>query len=267
MIDSIWVVRPDGYEHSECFMDQALPIQGAFRDIGREVTLVNSPKGKTLVLGANLLPSVDIPEDSDLVLYNLEQIQVGSPWLTDRYVGLLQKYPVWDYSQSNVRALWDMGIIVDHVLPVAYHSSMTRIGRKEPDIDVLFYGSVNERRAEVLRELCDKGLRVTQAFGLYGAERDDFVSRSRMVLNMHYYEAKVFEITRCSTLFANSVPVVSETGFGDGDFVETGGFVPYGRLVDHCVDLLADEASLQAVGQRGYDIFTKTSLVEALRGV
>jgi hypothetical protein len=47
---------------------------------------------------------------------------------------------------------------------------------------------------------------------VYGQARDALVARARIQLNVHYYEAKVFEVVRVSYLLANGRFVVSETG-------------------------------------------------------
>ncbi len=57
----------------------------------------------SIVLGANLLHAVPVPQGKRLILFNLEQITPGSPWLTDAYLALLRRYPVWDYSEEQHR--------------------------------------------------------------------------------------------------------------------------------------------------------------------
>jgi hypothetical protein len=57
-----------------------------------------------------------------------------------------------------------------------------------------------------------RGLRVESAFGCYGEERDALIARARIVLNVHYYESKVFEVVRVSYLLANRKCVLSESG-------------------------------------------------------
>ena len=89
----------------------------------------------------------------------------------------------------------------------------SRASRPSPeDIDVLFVGSVNERRLIVLKQLAAQGINVDARFNLYGAERDAFVARARIILNVHFYDARLFEIVRVSYLLANRKCVVSETG-------------------------------------------------------
>ena len=76
-------------------------------------------------------------------------------------------------------------------MPIGYAPELTRICPLEENIDVLFYGAVNERRGRALQRMKDRGLRTVVAFGAYGAERDALIARSRIVVNIHYYESRV----------------------------------------------------------------------------
>jgi len=122
------------------------------------------------------------------------------------------------------------------------------------DIDVLFVGSIVERRLAVLQALHERGANVIPAFGVYGAERDELIARAKIVLNVHMYEAKVFEVVRVSYLLANRCFVVSERGLdvtGERPFEEGIAFVEYHELVNACLQYLADERGrAQYVGNR-----------------
>jgi len=81
-------------------------------------------------------------------------------------------------------------------VPIGYVPELTRIAPAAEDIDVLFYGASYERRYAVLRDLHDRGLRVKWLSGVYGASRDAWIARSKIVLNIHYWDAKIFEKVR-----------------------------------------------------------------------
>ena len=53
-------------------------------------------------------------------------------------------------------------------------------------------------------------LRVKALFGVYGKERDAWIAQSKIVLNVHYYNVKIFEAVRISYLLNNRVIVLSE---------------------------------------------------------
>ena len=113
------------------------------------------------------------------------------PKPTESYLALLRSYPVWDYSRNNSAALYRLGVRRASLVPIGYAPELTRICPLEENIDVLFYGAVNERRGRALQRMKDRGLRTVVAFGAYGAERDALIARSRIVVNIHYYESRV----------------------------------------------------------------------------
>jgi hypothetical protein len=258
----IWVVTPPDYAHSGAFAEVAIGLQGGFRELGIHAPVVTARErisGKAIVLGANLLPRMPgVKPPGKSILYNLEQITPGSEWLTTDYLKLLRRHRVWDYSRYNIGQLEKLGIRDIVHCPIGYSDRLSRIEpAPEKDIDVLFYGSVNERRLQVLEQLVRAGLRVETLFGVYGAQRDAVIARSRIVLNIHYYPAKIFEIARISYLLANRVCVVSETSPADSalESVQDGiAQAAYECLSGKCLDLIASGA-WQSVARQGYEVF------------
>ncbi len=273
----IWVVSPAGYTHSHAFDEIALGLQSAFRELGYDAPIVHSPRdisGCPVVLGWNLIPhlgSLTVPEGT--VLYNLEQIQTPSPWMTQRYIDLLRSYPVWDYSGKNIEALSRMGVKKVKFCGIGYAPELTRIKPLPCDIDVLLYGSLNDRRCDILNGLIDLGFKVEALFDIYGEARDRYIARSRIVLNIHYYEAKVFEIVRISYLLANGRFVVSEEGADpelERSFQGGVAFAGYYDLVDACLRYSKEDKSREEISACGFSSMKSISqaalLEEALRG-
>jgi len=259
----IWVVSPPDYAHAGAFGEVALGLQGGFRELGIHAPIVGTRErisGRTIVLGANLLPRMPgVKPPGKSILYNLEQITPGSEWLTRDYLKLLRRHRIWDYSRYNIDQLEKLGIRNITHCPIGFSDRLSRIEpAPERDIDVLFYGSVNERRLYILEELARAGLRVETLFGVYGAQRDAVIARSRIVLNIHYYPAKIFEIVRISYLLANTVCVVSETSPNDSalESVQDGIVqAPYERLTETCLGLIASGA-WASVARQGHAVFT-----------
>ena len=255
----IWVVSPDGYEHSRAFDEIATGLRYAFRDIGCEAPVVRDVReirGRPIILGCNLIPrlcGVRIPEGA--VMYNLEQIQPSSPWMTEDYIGLLRSFEVWDYSRRNMARLRRLGVCNMKFCGIGYVPELTRIPESEKDIDILLYGSVNERRYKILKELDELGFKVKVLFNFYGEARDRYIARSKIILNVHYYEAKVFEMVRVSYLLANRKFVVSETGDDpelERPFREGVVFARYENIVDECARYLREEAARDEIAERGF---------------
>ena len=96
-------------------------------------------------------------------------------------------------------------------VPLGYVPELSQIKASQAqDIDVLFYGSLNERRTAILIALKNAGLKVHTVFGVYGKQRDEVIARCKVVLNIHFYETRVFEFVRIAYLLANSKAGVSE---------------------------------------------------------
>ena len=201
---AVTVVSPPGYVHSAAFNEVAESIHHGLRVLGHDSVLTAEgalPGRQHIVLGSNLLLQYPLPLASDAILYNLEQVEVGSPWFHPRLLDLFRRYVLWDYSRHNAAALDELGVRVASVVPIGYVKELTRIRlAAEPDIDVLFFGSMNPRRKEIIDRMNAAGLRVSCVFGAYGQERDALIGRAKLLLNVHFYEAKVLEMVRISVL-------------------------------------------------------------------
>ncbi|WP_321936779.1 hypothetical protein [Paraburkholderia sp. J8-2] len=261
----IVTARPAGYAHSAAFQDYAFGLRAAFAALGTQVDAAENEflagDGINFVFGAHLLaPGTVLP--SNTVIVNLEQMRAGWPARIPHYVEMLRRHPVLDYSPSNVERIRELtGNAHVHVLTPGYVPQLTRIqARPEQDVDVLFYGMLNERRHKILEALRASGLVVQHLQGVYGDERDRWIARSKIVLNVHYYDDKIHEVVRTSWLLANRKAVVSEcepdTEIAD-DLREAVVAVPYDDLVQTCVALAKDDARRHAVEQRGFEIFAR----------
>ncbi|MFJ8106285.1 glycosyltransferase [Streptomyces sp. NPDC096132] len=269
---AVTILRPPGYQHWEAFQEVATTVHCALSRLGHDSVLTHDPRPagrRHIVLGCNLLPSypVDIPDDA--ILYNLEQIQGGSPWVTEELLRLFRKHTVWDYSTLNIRALERMGVHDVHHVPIGHVPELERMRpAPEEDIDVLFVGSLNERRLETIRQLEAAGLNAVARFGLYGDERDALIARAKIVLNVHFYEAKVFEIVRVSYLLANGRFVVSERGSGpeeEAPFADGAAFGDYAEIVDLCRYYVDHDDERRARAERGRSIMRSRCATDILR--
>lgn len=276
---TVWIVTPHNYQHSGAFRDVAEVLNAALLEMGHESRIVTTRfecKGRTIILGANLLTMVALEDyPMDMVVWNLEQIFVGSPWLSKEYLTLLKgnalrasrhKLEIWDYSPENIEVLAGMGIEAN-LVRIGYMPCLSTIDQSEYEYDVLHVGSITQRRMDIINALANAGMKVHYAFGVYNKQRDDLIAKSKIVVNVHFYEAKRFEIVRCSHLMANKACVVSESSEDGGMFSEGIKFVDYGDIVDGCLRLLADDNARNELANRGYEIFSKMSQVDYLRGV
>lgn len=191
------VIAPQDSVHHESFFPQRDAFNESMKDIASD---------RNVLLAPHLCPH-EIPKD--WILFNAEQIGCGVGANPD-YIEMLRQYEVWDYSMLNIDALKKLGVSAQHC-PLGYSPCLERVSPREEDIDVLFYGSINERRKKVLLELQGK-CKLHVAFGKHGQELLDLISRAKIVVNIHYYPTAIHEITRTSYLMANKKFVVSEVG-------------------------------------------------------
>jgi FkbM family methyltransferase len=272
---AVTIFRQPGNIHSECFRELAETVNAGLNALGHDSVIAEElsvPDRRSIVFGSNLIANLDAPVafPPGSILYNLEQIYEGSPWLTPDLIAAFRAHTVWDYSRANIGALAGYGVTAHHV-PVGYVPSLSRIAPSpSPDIDVLFIGSLADRRLGVLRALERQGARVIAIYGSYGPERDSIIARAKIVLNIHFHPAKVFEIVRVSYLLANRCFVVSETGADTGiENAFAGGvaFADYDRLVDTCLAYLRDPVGRRQVAARGLSIMSSLSEADFLRPV
>lgn len=270
----VWIVSPERYQHHHAFDEIAEGLQSAFVELGGSAPIVRHPSkfaGRApIVLGANLLSPADtatLPDDC--IIINLEQVTRNGGWFSSDYLSILRRFAIFDYSGRNRDALARLGVDHARLFEIGYTRALTRIPQDlEKDIDVLFYGSMNERRERIINSLRALGLKVVCLFGIYGAERDNAIARSKVVINIHFYDACIFEVIRVSYLLANRVCVISEGDVFDPDIARIRGgleIVPYERLVETCVELVADPTRREHLAQRGFDMITSFPQSHLLR--
>jgi len=211
---------------------------------------------RLILFGSFSIPLLGVLPPPGTILYNLEQVFHGSQFITPTTVAIFRQYPMLDYNKRNIERLVQMGVPAPRYLPIGYVPELTRIEAvPNEDIDVLLYGSTDERRRAVIDALRARGLRVEAPFGVFGRARDGLIARSKVVLNMHGI-SDVFESVRVSYPLANRKAVVSERGDGHEDFVDGVAFAEYDQLADRCVDLVRDDAARAALAERGFAVMS-----------
>lgn len=209
------IIAPENNPHVAAFTELAIALVTGIRENGYSCDIALNeinPSAVNIILGFHLLKESDIPAGIRYIVYQLEQLSDTEGWLLhhpNMLSVMKNAEAVWDFSPENVLFLNEKGINAKHI-PVGYSEALKKIPATSKDIDILFYGSRNDRRGKVLEELVRRGLNVKALFGLYGEERDSWISRAKMVINIHFYEASLFESVRLSYLVNNSVAVLTE---------------------------------------------------------
>jgi len=270
----IVIIKPQGEDHPECFREIAETLCFAFKKLGFSVRLMINeldPEANNVILGWHLLEdSVCFKLGKACILYNLEQMDQRNLHLITRLKVLVDRCNIWDYSARNIKTLRAHGITgpIGYV-PIGYVPEMTRI-KSEPiqGIDVLFYGALSPRRVKILDELRKAGIAVSTVCGVFGAARDALIARAKIVINLHYYDASIFEMIRVSYLFANRKAVLAECNAEtevDEGVREAGVLVPSEQIVSACIRMLQDSDLRHEIEERGFKYISSHAETDILK--
>jgi hypothetical protein len=256
----ICLMAPEGYQGSLIFRELVFLLRGALSALGHDCVIKANqldPERTNVIIGYHLLQPGDYLTEYRYIPYQLEQLGAKGGWYSEEVRRILEgAAEIWDYSEKNIAFLAEKGIGA-RLLPIGYHEDLEIIEKGlEKDIDVLFYGSINERRKAVLDEMGRiPGARIGTLTGVYGKERDACIARSKIVLNMHYYETAILEQVRVSFLLNNGCFVICEESEDDpyaGVPVVT---APYDQLVEVCRRYLERSEEIEGARLRAYEAF------------
>ncbi len=265
------IVVPDASltVHAHAFDEIVQTLVGSFARLGvqAQTTGLCAPSSvQTIVLAPHLQPPDALAQLPDTtILYNWEQLGSGGTGLmNDELAELMKRFIIWDYSSRNMKE-WERRSAPRCVhVPIGYDPTLeylpTVVGGA--DIDVLFYGSMNNRRAYIIRELQAHRIHVETLFGLYGAARDEAIVRAKIVLNMHYYESSILELPRLSFLWANRKPVVCEIGPRTEDYFDMRQHclsADYGGLVSAVMVALHSPDDVERQTHETYEYFRRAA--------
>lgn len=211
------IVQPMGYVHSMGLLDAALYFRHQFRRLGAEVTIAKNRlrhDAPNLVFGAHLGFDASAARAFSCIYVNLEQLGDGGSRLPKSYLDLLGRSRVIDYDAGNLPAY---GQRAEDVPLISFgHAPYLAMPVQPPaldqrPIDLLFFGSMNERRRRLIERIEQTGRTVvTFDAPVYGPERDAFIIQARAVLNCHHYDSARFEQVRAFQVLSLGTPLVSE---------------------------------------------------------
>lgn len=273
---NVCLPQPEGYAHSFCLLELAELLKFSLDDLGYDTTFsINDiyPDRRNIIIGCHLLPTdliARMPEST--IVVNTEQIYDEDRFGWNQNIfAWVRTFETWDYSPRNVAAFERLGLPGVKLLRIGHQPQLTRIPKAaEQDIDVLFYGSVTDKRQVIFDQIRARGLNLVTLFAVYGAERDAYISRSKLVLNLHNHDSEIFEIVRVHYLLSNGVAVVSEvnptTSMPD-EYRHAVAGAPYESIADECEYLVRDDIARRAQEERGYNIissYPQTKFTRAL---
>lgn len=276
---TVSVIKPNNYVHADAYLPVAQTVFRGFLDLGIPCQWMENSiaSGFTVLFGGHLLnESAAKLVPWSTIIYNLEQYdpRQPSPWFQNPgYQHLLRSHVVWDFSRRNVEALSHSPLCPPRIqwVPLGYAEGVIAIPRQRDEdqiVDVLFYGSINQRRADCLDQLAKYGVKTKVLSGVYGSERDAWIARAKIVLNIHFYETAIFEWARVIPLLANGVPVVSEVSDPndiDSELEQVVRFGAYDDLVEACLDLLERPEERVRMSLAGKNYVMRLKEAEILR--
>jgi SAM-dependent methyltransferase len=257
---NVCLMQPPGYIHALALLEAAEYVVAKSREVGFEASLSKNrilPTGLNIVFGAHINPKSQLNLGQNVVIFNSEQLPEQSAWINADYKEVLNKYYIWDYSDFNL-------VKVKHdrkqVVCFRHVDALNRlVAAAVPEYDLVFYGSLNDRRKKILNSLREKhGLKVLDFYGLYGPERDVLLANTRALLNLHFYDSQIFQQIRAFYPLINGIPVVSENFPAESapaiyqDTVFTPGAEPFEVFV---AELLQDHQGFAARAQKKIDAF------------
>ncbi len=210
------ILQPAGYVHSQGFLDQARYARYQLRRLGAQVTIGKNrlrEDSVNIVFGAHLGFSASLLERYTCVFFNLEQLGEGGAQVSADYLALLRNTHAIDYDTRNPPAFGrdasQVPIVSFQWAP--YLATRPTLPLDQRPIDLLFFGSINERRRALLDRIEACGWNVALFdHPLYSEERDQFICQSKAVFNCHFYETSRFEQARAFHTLSLGTPLISE---------------------------------------------------------
>lgn len=207
----------------------------------------------------------------DCIVVNFEPMVHGTHAWNDRYLEVLKRCYLWEYSKTNFQRHRQLGYRNADYVALGWEPDAAEImpledilPDEQQDIDVVFFGSLTRRRIDILEGLMARGLRVEVNRGRAWTleERNGFMRRAKIVLNLHNWEeSRIVEVPRLSILLRHRKAVVCEL-YPDSEIEASirkavvG--APYEKLIETIEQLLSDAPRRARLEREGLAIFTST---------
>tara|TARA_Y100000741_G_scaffold343858_1_gene307990 strand:- start:240 stop:1091 length:852 start_codon:yes stop_codon:yes gene_type:complete len=265
---NICIIKPNNYIHSLAYLEIAELLHYSVLELNKNSKISYNfidinPKVKNIIFGAHLLNDDMINSiPSNTIIFNTEQIESINEIWKRRILLLASKGIIfWDYSNHNLDLLLTKLNVKGRLFEIGFQKNLQRIKMNDnKEVDVLFYGSLNNRREKIINSLLKKNVKVKCLFGVYGKDRDDWIGKSKIVLNLHYYESKIFEIVRIFYLLTNAIPIVSEVDENtklNNNYLKGIKGSNYEDVEKNILSLLENEKERKLIGLNGFNIIKK----------
>jgi len=272
------IVPDNGFDvHAQVFHEIEASVFFSLQKLGYDVTNSTNdfaPDRKNIVFGMHHCPvdvvRHDIPKDT--IIYSLEQMREKPECM--RWCRKYRGLDVWDYSMRNVEVIQKAGVENIKHCKIGYVPEISYFERNKPqdrDIDILAYLSPSPRREHIMKQFANNpNINFVHIQCTYGDDRDEYIKRAKLVINLHNHDNQIFEMVRVSHLLQNKVPVLCERNADTDfpDYMEGTVFTStYNRFVDTAYKLLKKPEELDAQAEKGLEIFKQSPMENFLKEV
>ena len=213
----ICLISPAGYVHADALLDPAQYFAWQFRRLGADVTLARNfirHDAVNFIFGAHLGFPVHHLRGYCYVIVNLEQVKNARDLLGKQYLDLLKHSIVVDYDAGN---LSEYATQADDVPLISFgnagwlHEGQRPLKIQQRPLDLLFIGSINDRRRKLINRIGATGRTVSLLERpVYGSARNSVIQQAKSVVNLHFHENARFEQVRAFLALSLETPVLSE---------------------------------------------------------
>jgi hypothetical protein len=158
------------------------------------------------IIITNNIEDINLPKK--YILWQVEQKKSG--FFGDIYNNMLIKAKmIWEYSMCNVEKYQKY---IDNTkicyAPLPFIRTSLDI-QNYFEYDILFYGAKNERRHNIL-ELLKNKYNICIAYDVFNENRDLLIKKSKIIINLHYYDECSLETARINEVLKYNRLVLSE---------------------------------------------------------
>lgn len=198
-----------------CFIDTLESLENEYKnDESKEIVILNiCTVSKTYDFSyfKNKYP------DYKIIAFNQEPLlATQNDFMHKKFYKFLKEADeVWDYDERQVKLIKNINKNTKlHTLKP--YKDWSIYEPVEKDIDILFYGSLNKHRLDVLNSLKQKyKIHIITGYNaLYAEDLDKLILRSKILLNIHfYYECSMQEQARMIRWIGAPCRIISEKSF------------------------------------------------------
>jgi hypothetical protein len=171
---------------------------------------INVPNNYMFIICVNINKKLEeLPKN--FIFFQIEQTNCLNFKSNDIF--LQNATAVWDFSIKNYQKYKHIDFKKIFYLPLLFYSpSNSYISYQDiNEYDILFYGTINDRRKNILSKLKNKyNIFTTETKNIFNEELNKYIKKSKIIINLHYYNDVALEICRINEVLKFNKLVISE---------------------------------------------------------